>query len=101
MATNAQDDDRIVDGYLVKMHGNAWGIALGALMALGLFAATNVLLLKGGDDVGTNLGLLGNYFPGYDIEFFPGSFFGAFWAFVVGYLTGRIICGVYNIAARR
>ena len=101
MSTNAQDDDRIVDGYLVKMHGNAWGLALGVLMGIGLFAATNILLLKGGQNVGANLQLLSNFFPGYRIEFFPGSFLGAFWAFVVGYLTGRIVCGVYNLAARR
>lgn len=94
-------DDRIENGYLVRMHGNAWGFALGTLLALGLFAATNILVLKGGDDVGQHLGLLANYFPGYDVAFFPGSFIGAFYAFAIGYLTGRIVCGLYNLAARR
>lgn len=102
MATDTtSNDDRIADGYLVRMHGNAWGFALGTLLALGLFAATNILVMKGGEDVGQHLGLLGNYFPGYDVEFFPGSFVGAVYAFVIGYVTGRVVCGVYNVAARR
>ena len=100
MTTDVHEDERIVDGYLVKMHGKALGIALGIMFGLGLFLVTNILVIKGGDDMGSHLGLLCNYFPGYAVEFFPGSFIGSCYAFVVGYLTGRVLCGVYNLAAR-
>ena len=90
----------VVGGYLVRLNGRAWGLALGLLAAFGLFTATNILVIKGGSDVGQHLGLLANYFPGYDVTFL-GSFVGAFYAFAVGYLVGRVVCLVYNFAARR
>ena len=99
-STRSNSDETIVGGYLVRLNGRAWGWALGLLCALGLFVATNILVLKGGDDVGQHLGLLGNYFPGYDVTF-AGSLLGALYAFVVGYVVGRVVCAVYNVAARR
>lgn len=76
---------------LVRANARAWGVATGLLAALGVFAATNVLVLKGGDDVGSHLGRLGNLFPGYDVTF-AGSLVGAIYGFVVGYAVGRILC---------
>lgn len=99
MASTRESDDAIVDGYLVRMHGRAWGIALGSLFGIGLFVATNILVLKGGEDVGQHLGLLSHYFWGYDVTF-VGSLVGFVWAFVCGYVLGRVICSVYNFAAR-
>ena len=101
MSSAKTGEERIVEGYLVRMHGRAWGLALGMLCALGLFIATNVLVLRGGEHVGTHLGLLANYFPGYDVAFFPGSFIGAIYAFILGYAVGRIICAAYNLVASR
>jgi hypothetical protein len=86
--------------YALRLNGRAWGIALGALFGLGLFAATNVLVIRGGPGVGTHLRLLSTYFPFYDVTF-VGSLIGFVYAFVVGYATGRIVCAVYNRAARR
>ncbi len=91
-----RDDDELVEGYLARLSGHAWGTALGVLLAIGLFGATNILVLKGGEDVGTNLGLLSQYLPLYDVEFFPGSFVGAAYFLVLGYLVGRLVCFVYN-----
>lgn len=85
-------------GRLVRMHGRAWGLALGILCAMGLFVATNVLVLRGGEDVGATLGRLGWYFPGYDVTF-VGSLVGALYAFLVGYFSGRLVCWVYNLTA--
>ena len=79
--------------------GAALGVVYTTLFALGLFVATNILVLKGGDDVGQHLGLLANYFPGYDVTF-AGSLLGAVYAFVVGYVVGRVLCAVYNVVAR-
>ena len=62
--------------------------------------SSHILVLKGGEDMGRHLGLLCNYFPGFGVEFFPGSFVGAGYGFLVGYVTGRVLCGVYNLVAR-
>ena len=88
-----------VERYLLRLNGRAWGIAVGLLFGLALFAATNFLLILGGKNVGQHLSLLSVYFPGYEVTF-VGSLIGFVYAFVVGYATGRIICGVYNLAAR-
>lgn len=88
-----------VESYLLRLNGRAWGIACGLLFGIGLFAATNFLLLLGGENVGQHLNLLSVYFPGYEVTFL-GSLIGFVYAFVVGYATGRIICSVYNLAAR-
>jgi hypothetical protein len=80
---------------VVKLNERAWGAA-GALVAgLGLFFATNILVLRGGENVGAHLGLLRNYFPGYRVTFF-GSLIGFVYAFVLGYVIGRMIGWMYN-----
>jgi hypothetical protein len=86
--------------YALRLNGRAWGIALGLVFGLGLFAATNVLVIRGGPGVGTHLRLLSTYFPFYDVTVL-GSLIGFVYAFVVGYATGRIVCAVYNRVARR
>jgi len=78
-----------------RLNERAWGIAVGALAGLGLFVATNVLVIRGGNNVGAHLGLLANYFPGYRVTFL-GSFVGFVYAFVLGYVLGRVIGAVYN-----
>ena len=88
-----------VERFLLRLNGRAWGIACGLLFGIGLFVATNFLILAGGVDVGKHLKLLSVYFPGYDVTF-VGSLVGFVYAFVVGYATGRIVSGVYNLAAR-
>jgi hypothetical protein len=89
-----------IESYVVRLNGRAWGIALGLLFGLGLFVATNVLVLRGGHMVGSHLGLLSIYFPGYAVSF-VGSLVGFVYAFVVGFATGRIVCAVYNVASRK
>ena len=80
---------------LYRMNVQGWGIALGLLLGLGLFLATNILVLRGGPNVGLHLGLLAVYFPGYTVTFL-GSFVGFIYAFVVGYGIGRTIGSIYN-----
>ena len=72
-----------------------WGIAAGFLLGMSLLIATNVLVIKGGPDVGQHLGLLRVYFPGYSVTFL-GSLVGFVYAFVVGYGIGRTIVAIYN-----
>lgn len=78
-----------------RLNERAWGIAVGLLAGLGLFIATNVLVIKGGPNMGEHLSLLGNYFPGYRVTF-VGSVIGFVYTFVLGYILGRLIGYVYN-----
>ena len=95
MGSNTND----VATYVTRLDGRLWGIVLGVLSGIGLFFATNILVLKGGEDVGQHLGLLSHYFPGYRVTFL-GSLIGFVYAFVLGYALGRLVCIVYNRAAR-
>ena len=83
---------------VARLNGNILGLTFGILGAIVIFVLTNWLVIKGGDPVGPHLALLGQYFIGYHVTF-VGSVVGAAYAFVVGYVTGRIIGTVYNRVA--
>ena len=85
---------------LVRVNARAWGLATGLLSALALFAATNVLVIKGGEDVGSHLGRLSNVLPGYSVTF-VGSLVGFVYAFVIGYALGRFLCPRRPLEQRR
>jgi hypothetical protein len=89
----------VVDGYLVRLHGPAWGMALGLLFGTGLLLATLILVLKGGPHVGQHLGLLRQYLPFYSVSV-VGALIGFVEGFVIGWATGALICFVYNRATR-
>lgn len=84
---------------LLRLNARAWGIAIGLIAGLGLFATTIVLLIKGGEDVGPHLALLGTLLPGYRVSV-GGAFIGFAYLFVIGYAIGRVIGSVYNKLAR-
>jgi hypothetical protein len=79
----------------LRANEKGWGITFGLLGGVGLFTATAILLLRGGENVGAHLGLLGVYFPGYGVTW-PGAFIGFIYAFVVGYALGRTVATIYN-----
>jgi hypothetical protein len=83
-------DPQGLDRNLQRINLRAWGLGLGLLLGIGVFVATNVLVLKGGPDVGAHLGRLSQIFPGYEVSF-TGSLIGFVYAFVVGYAIGRLI----------
>ena len=80
---------------VIRLSRNVLGLTLGMLVATGIFLATNILVLKGGPNVGSHLQLLSQYFPGYRVTF-GGSFLGAAYGFIVGYINGWVIAAVYN-----
>ena len=88
-----QDD--LLQTTIRRLNARAWGIAVGLLLGVGLFIATNVLVLKGGPNVGQHLNLLAIYLPGYRVTF-VGSLIGFVYMFVIGYALGRLIGLVYN-----
>ena len=87
---------------LLRLNAKALGLALGVLLGLGIFIATNWLLLQGGHldaqgnrVVGPNLALLGNFFLGYRVSF-TGSLIGFAYGFALGTITGAAIGVIYN-----
>jgi hypothetical protein len=90
-----QTEDETLRNALLRLNARAWGIGMGLLLAVGLFLATNILVIRGGENVGQHLGLLSIYLPGYSVSF-VGSLIGFVYAFVGGYGLGRIIGAVYN-----
>jgi hypothetical protein len=88
-------DEQALNTAVLRLNGRAWGIAFGLLLGIGLFVATNLLVLKGGDNVGQHLRMLAVFFPGYGVSF-VGSIIGFVYAFVLGYALGRLIGTVYN-----
>ena len=94
------EDEKLFTGVL-WLNAKVAGLVLGLLFALGIFVATNWLVIKGGDRVGPHLQLLSQYFIGYRVTFF-GSLIGAAYGFAVGTLSGALIGWIYNkIAAFR
>jgi hypothetical protein len=89
-----EPDEALVSAVL-RLNGRILGVALGLVGGFVIFAATNWLVMKGGDVVGPHLGLLSQFFIGYSVSF-AGSFIGLAYGFIVGYVSGWIIAWVYN-----
>ena len=92
------ESERLLKNVLRRLNARVLGLTLGGLAASALFLATNVLILRGGENVGQRLALLSWYFPWYEVTF-VGSLVGAFWAFLWGFLAGEIISRLYNFIA--
>jgi hypothetical protein len=89
------EEQRALENVVQVSNEKAWAIGLGLTLALGLFAATNVLVVKGGAHVGSHLQLLRVYLPGYSVTF-GGSVIGFIYVFVLGYLSGRTVIALYH-----
>jgi len=79
-----------------KLDRTAFGLALGSTTGLILFLATLWLVLKGGNVIGPNLQLLGQYFPGYRVSFW-GSMFGLAYGFATGFVGGWCYAFLRNV----
>lgn len=90
-------EEEIIRKAVVRLNGHILGFVLGTISALIIFAATNWLVLKGGEVVGPHMGLLDQFLIGYSVTFI-GSMVGAAYLFVIGYLCGLFIAWVYNWA---
>lgn len=75
---------------------NAYGLAWGLLLGIGLFLITNyITLIHHG---GSTLIKLDQVYWGYSISF-GGSLLGLIYGFVTGYLMGWFVALFYNIFA--
>ena len=80
-----------------KLDRVAFGLSIGLVSGLALALATLLLVLKGGDVVGPNLGLLVNYFPGYEVTLL-GSLLGLGYGFLSGFILGWGFAFLRNLA---
>jgi hypothetical protein len=94
MAEN-NDVENILLTRLVRLNATVQGIGTGMMVGLGIFIATNWLVLKGGNVVGPHLSLLGQFFIGYRVSF-VGSLIGFGYGFLSGFTFGYLIAMFYN-----
>jgi hypothetical protein len=85
-----EHDPRQAASVLVRINARAWGVAMGALLGVGLCLATLVLVWKGGSDIGQHLGRLSYVLPGYDVSY-RGALLGLIYGFFAGYALGRLL----------
>ncbi len=92
-------EEELIQKAVIRLNAKLLGVVLGILIGAGLFLATLILVIKGGHNVGQNLSLLRNYFPGYEVTYL-GSLVGFFYGFLVGFIIGGVFGAVYNKVAR-
>jgi protoporphyrinogen oxidase len=78
-----------------KLDPTAFGVSVGLAAGLTIFLATIILLVKGGEVIGTNMGLLSNFFPGYDVTAL-GSLLGLLYGSVTGFVVGWSVAFLRN-----
>ena len=92
-------EEEILQKAVIRLNEKLLGIVLGVILGFGLFAATIILVLKGGPNTGEHLSLLAQFFPGYSVTYL-GSLVGFVYAFIEGCVIGAVIGAVYNKVAR-
>jgi hypothetical protein len=100
MADEKRALEQMVLTRALRLNATVQGIVTGLVAGLGVFVATNWLVLKGGSVVGPHLALLGQFLIGYHVTFL-GSLVGFVYGFVGGYLVGNVVGRLYNWAAER
>jgi len=102
MTDQRETIEQIVLTRVMRLNASIHGVVFGLLAGIGLFVATNWLILKGGpigpegdEVIGPNLFLLSQFFIGYEMTFI-GSLIGFAYAFVTGFIVGFLIATVYN-----
>jgi len=96
LASGSTDKDLL--GTTLYFDGNYLGLALGAIVALGLFVTTAWLVLRGTAAESVHALLLTNYLPGYSVSY-PGGIIGAVEMFGITYLFCRLFSWMYNSVA--
>lgn len=92
---NQDDGSQDMAKAVARLQAKILAMVLGLSCGLGLFAMTVWLVLKGGNQVGLHLNLLGHYFKGYSVTW-PGAFVGLLYGTVVGGAIGWAIGMIYN-----
>ena len=97
MADDEKALEKVVLTRLLSLNATVQGVVTGIIVGLGIFIATNWLLIKAeeGEVVGPHLSLLGQFFIGYDVSF-VGSLIGFAYGFLSGFLIGYFLARIYN-----
>ena len=90
----------MLDATFARHDPVALGVAVAVVAGACLFLATAVLLLRGGEGVGHNLSVLGNYLYGYSVSW-TGALIGFFEAAAVGFAHGWLIGKLANAIVGR
>ena len=93
--TKTSPAERAIIEAFARLDQMALGLAVGMLCGLGVFLATIILVIKGGEVVGPNLALLGQFFYGYTVTM-TGAFIGLVYGFVLGFVVGWLIALLRN-----
>ena len=95
------DDEKLFKA-VIKFNTKFLSLALGLIVGLAIFIATNWLVIKGGHTtpngkyvIGPHLQLLSQFFIGYRVSFL-GSIIGFFYGFALGTLCGTVFGIIYN-----
>lgn len=97
----ASSKDKDLLGVTLYFDGNYLGLALGAIVALGLFVTTAWLVFRGTAAESMHALLLTNFLPGYSVSY-TGGLIGAVEVFGITFLVCRLFSGIYNrVAALR
>jgi hypothetical protein len=99
--TLPSDENKLFNGIL-RLNTKMLGLALGIMLGLIIFLATNWIVIKGGHTtssgeyiVGPHIQLLSQFFIGYKVSFL-GSIIGFAYGFAIGTLIGSITGWIYN-----
>jgi hypothetical protein len=84
---------------MVSLQAGVLAFVFAVIGGLGLFLVTAWLLVKGGENVGAHLNLLGQYLIGYSVTW-KGSLIGLLYGAVIGAVLGWSIAKLYNWIAR-
>lgn len=98
-----ESEDRelvLVRRTVARLRATVVALVTGMVCGVGLFAATLLLVIKGGPVVGPTLGLLKAYYPGYSVTW-TGSFVGLAYGALTGALLGWTVAWLYNVLADR
>ena len=91
-----RDPDEVLVHAFARLDKIGLGVAVGGVSGLAVFAATMILILKGGDQpVGPTLALLGQFFLGYRVTI-AGAFVGLLYGFFSGFALGYLFAALRN-----
>jgi len=88
--------EKILTGTFARLDKFAFAAATGIVSGFLLFAATLWLIIKGGEVVGPNLRLLGQYFIGFTVTV-EGAFIAFVYSFIWGFIFGWLIAYLRNL----
>jgi hypothetical protein len=86
-------------GVTLRFDGNYLGLALGTIIAGGLFITTSWLVIRGTAEESMHAILLAQYLPGYSVSM-AGGLLGAIEMFCVVYMLCQLFSWIYNSVAR-